>query len=350
MKDPCQTYRIFFAKCNHPMPERYNPADWIMWVAQSFKEAELESSGFFPPFEEDRVPEDVVKNDNSFLEDGEASLDMHVDFLTEASMLFERELLDIVRNKTPIIARIGITLFIASLSGCIFWGVGKTDSSVFENMQSHFGALVIVTLNAMFGTAQPTLLAFPTERPVFLREYSTNHYSVAAYFLSKFFIEVTITAVQVLVLCVTCYFMIGFQANFFIFYAGVFALAMSSTAYAVLLGCATEDPTLGQEMLPLLFVPQMLFAGFFVASDLIPIWLRWCQYLCSLTYSLRIILEAEFGTCEEGAAQQNCDGLLRSVGMEKDDVWWYWIVIGVIFFVCRALALRLLHAKATKFF
>ena len=43
------------------------------------------------------------------------------------------------------------------------------------------------------------------------------------------------------------------------FFVSVYSLAMASTALAVLLGCAVEDPKLGQEMLPLLFVPQMLF-------------------------------------------------------------------------------------------
>lgn len=55
------------------------------------------------------------------------------------------------------------------------------------------------------------------------------------------------------------YWMIDFQGGFAIFFVSVYTLAMASTALAVLLGCAVEDPKLGQEMLPLLFVPQMLF-------------------------------------------------------------------------------------------
>jgi len=67
----------------------------------------------------------------------------------------------------------------------------------------------------------------------------------------------------------------------------VYALAMSSTALAILLGCAVEDPKLGQEIFPILFVPQMPFAGFFVVPELIPVWLRWEGYLCSLTFAIR---------------------------------------------------------------
>jgi ABC-type multidrug transport system permease subunit len=72
--------------------------------------------------------------------------------------------------------------------------------------------------------------------------------------------------------------MIEFQQNFMMFWATVYSLAMASTALAVLLGCSVEDPKLAQEMLPILFVPQMLFAGFFVRPYLIPSWLRWAQW------------------------------------------------------------------------
>ena len=48
----------------------------------------------------------------------------------------------------------------------------------------------------MFGTAQDALLGFPAERPVFLREYSTNHYSVMSYFFSKMVKEFIVVLLQ----------------------------------------------------------------------------------------------------------------------------------------------------------
>lgn len=121
---------------------------------------------------------------------------------------------------------------------------------------------------------------------------------------------------------------------------------MASTALAVTLGCAVEDPKLAQELLPLLFIPQMLFAGFFVAPDLIPSWLRWAQYLCSLTYATRIGLVAEFGDCRTEA----CIGLLDSTWANPDDTWWYWLVLCMLFFVFRVIALIFLRLQATKFY
>ena len=44
-----------------------------------------------------------------------------------------------------------------------------------DNLNGHFGALAMIIINAMFGVAQPVLLQFPFERPLFLREYSTGN-------------------------------------------------------------------------------------------------------------------------------------------------------------------------------
>jgi ABC-type multidrug transport system permease subunit len=210
----------------------------------------------------------------------------------------------------------------------------------------------MVMLLSMFGSAQPALLSFPSERPVFLREYSTSHYSVGSYFLSRFTMEALLTGLQILLQCTITFFMVGFSSNFGIFFGAIYTLAMASTAMAVLLGSAVEDPKLAIEMLPILFVPQMLFAGFFVATDLIPIWLRWAQYLCSLTYGLRILLVEEFEDCggTDEELNQTCNNLVAGVGANPDYLWWYWLVLLAIFVVLRGIALLILRKKATKFF
>ncbi len=230
--------------------------------------------------------------------------------------------------------------------------MGSNSNEDFTNSQSHFGALIMVLLSAMFGTAQPALFAIPEERPIFLREYSTNHYSAVAYFISKFSIEAFITFIQILVQCTINFFLIGFTTNFALYVAITYALAMASTAVAVLLGCAVGDAKMAQELLPLLFVPQMLFAGFFVAIDLLPTWMQWVQYICSLTYGVRLGLLAEFEECSdgEGAAALNCERILINVNADAKDKWWYWLVLIALFAVLRLSALLVLRRKATSFY
>jgi ABC-type multidrug transport system permease subunit len=210
--------------------------------------------------------------------------------------------------------------------------------------------LIMVMLMSMFGTATPALLAFPEERPVFLREYSTDHYSVGAYFVARLTMEASLTAAQILVQLLLTYFMIGLQSSFGMLFLNIYTLAMASTAMAVMLGCAVEDPKLGQEMLPILFVPQMLFAGFFVTPNLIPKFLRWARFLCSMTYSVRLSLIEEFRDCGSEQANINCENMLKNIEADEDETWWYWLVLASIFLIFRVLALSILRKKATKFF
>ena len=103
----------------------------------------------------------------------------------------------------------------------------------------------------------------------------------------------------------------------------------------------------------LLLLGQMLFAGFFVASDLIPVWLRWALYLCTLTYALRILLVAEFENCGGTANptwSDSCNALIVNVGANPNDTWWYWIVLTMLFAVFRVAALVVLRKKASKYF
>jgi hypothetical protein len=147
---------------------------------------------------------------------------------------------------------------------------------------------------------------------------------------------------------------------------------MASTALAVLLGCSIGESKLGVEFLPIVMVPQFLFAGFFVAPDLIPVWLRWARYLCTLTYAVRILLVAEFEECAElsseclplaqlkgtGAAglpecrddAVPCWVLLDTVQADPDETLWNWAVLIGLFVVLRMVALYILRKKASKFY
>jgi hypothetical protein len=145
--------------------------------------------------------------------------------------------------------------------------------------------------------------------------------------------------------------LIGFQSSFFIFFSVTYAISMASSAMGVMLGSAVENPKLGQEFLPLLFVPQILFSGFYVAPDLIPVFLRWARYVCSLTYAVRILLVEEFDRdCGSVRGNINCQDLLESVEAVPEDTWWYWLALVGLFVLFRFTAFVLLQRKAGKFY
>lgn len=113
----------------------------------------------------------------------------------------------------------------------------------------------------VFSVALPSLTCFPEERPVFLREYSTNHYSVLAYFASRLTIELLVTAMQVTVSTVITYFLVGFAMEYWMLWSTVYLLACGSAALGVMVGCSTESASSAIELLPPVLLPQILFSG-----------------------------------------------------------------------------------------
>jgi hypothetical protein len=82
--------------------------------------------------------------------------------------------------------------------------------SYIQIIQAQLGALVNTMMTVMMGQSQSALMIFIPERPLFLREYSTDHYKIVPYFLSKLAAEAIQAFAAILVLDLISYFMIDF--------------------------------------------------------------------------------------------------------------------------------------------
>jgi ABC-type multidrug transport system permease subunit len=271
---------------------------------------------------------------------------------TQIRMLFQREMVHLVRDWTVPFMRIFLVSFLGAFIGLIFFKVGTANQRIKINLHSQFGATIVVLVASMMTAVQMSLFTFPEERPVFLREYSTKHYSVLSYFVSHLATEAFITAVQTLLLVTIIYYLVDFQGTWVVFFLSAYGLAMATTAQAIFGSClAGGDTKLAMQLMPLLFAPQMLFAGFFVAPGLMPKWLRWAQYICTMTYSSRILVIEEFENCSDDPIENsNCMDMLTQTDSEPDEVWWYWLALLGLFVFFRLLALWALRRSALVFY
>ena len=106
------------------------------------------------------------------------------DTLTQFCILFQREFLGVWRDRVGFMISIILSLVLSSLFGGIFWQVGKNATSE-DKVQSRSGAVMFFCITLMFSTAQPTVLTFQFQKPVFVREYMQKTYSLLPYFLAK---------------------------------------------------------------------------------------------------------------------------------------------------------------------
>ena len=127
----------YFGERGHPTPPNYNPADWIMNVAQAVELDQLDKDGFFP--NDTRALPDAFKNKvdgkdelGITLTERHASDDFDdtpVGPAGQTLMLFQREIRNLYRDTAAIGARFGLTIFLSILIGVIFLDVGETDSN-----------------------------------------------------------------------------------------------------------------------------------------------------------------------------------------------------------------------------
>lgn len=344
---PSRDLASYFSDRGFALPANTNPSDFIMDVAQRHSIEALRSKNFKSTFkstitlsEGKEIPQELES-----LNDGTRH-----GFKLQGMMLIEREVQSWKRDPSVLGGRFGVTIFLNIIFACIFYDAGRRDSADFTNLSSHFGSLTMVAISSMFGSAQPTLLQFPAERPIFLREYSTGTYSAAPYFFSKVLLELVITYLQIQTQFVVVYWLIGYQGSIILLTLAGLLLGLASASVGILIGCIIADPKLALEMVPLLFVPQMLFSGFFVRLDQIPSFLRWAQYLCALKYALNLQMIVEFSDCGNPAADARCDQLFVDNNIEEDDWWWYILILLLMFVFYRSLAIYFLRKKATTFF
>ena len=69
------------------------------------------------------------------------------------------------------------------------------------------GAITFIMVSGMFGLGQATVIAFPAEKPVFIKEYAARTYTASAYFLSKIPVDVGMAFIQCIFMWLIVYWL-----------------------------------------------------------------------------------------------------------------------------------------------
>jgi len=211
---PVQQLPSHFEKLGFPCKATFNPADHVMFLMQ--KEPEETIRRIKDAWLQSELSADV-RTKVEKLQDargGEraASADIvggQTGFCTQLAALLKREVRGTLRNKGVLGARYGMIIFLSIMYAWLFAGTGRkgdatngdesnclTGNFSAQNcqidFQGHLGSLLSLGIATMMGAAQPAMLTFPQERPVFLREYAARQYGVVPYFVSKTIVEMPV--------------------------------------------------------------------------------------------------------------------------------------------------------------
>jgi len=332
-------------------PSEFNLADHVMFVLQT------ESSDSLDKIEK------VMKSDLSVAEEPSMPHDKsamtvklegaHAGFFTQLFSLSKREAQAVWRDKAGLIASVMVPLILNVFFACIFFQVGDNTRAEWSG-RTHFGGVSQVAIGGMFGAAQPLLLKFPLDRGIFLREYATHTYGAAPYFISKSMVELPQSFMNAVITWTAAYFIMGLQGSFIMYVLIFWLTGIAAASTALLVGCLASNAEVAQQAAPAVFVPQLLFAGFFIQAEQIPVWLRWAQYTCALKYGMNLNIMNEFGpdTIKDWPAIQQAyvTTFITDNEINLDHGWIYAGILLAIVVVVRMLSVMALARRAAAFF
>ena len=295
-----------FADCGYEVPDGYSVADWILEVSQTESRETLEESGFFGPSTcGDGRPNmrsrrtssiAVIRKESCLFRD-------RITLRTEIMVLAARELVTLKRSAKELMIRFGTVGSLSALYAVAFWGVAGSSYEDSGSFSSHVGIIFQLAFSCLFVLMMAVAEA-AAERQGFSREFATGHYRLCSYAVVALVKEFVMTVALALLYLSIVFWAIQLQGRFSYWFAVIALHALVSSALGNLLATLPMEASKAYEFVPVGMAPQLLFSGFLVSYETLPVWIRWLTWLQPLTYAFRLLLNEEFSTCLDISFQE----------------------------------------------
>ncbi|CAG9762885.1 unnamed protein product [Ceutorhynchus assimilis] len=197
-------------------------------------------------------------------------------------IILNRALIFSRRDWTLMYLRLFAHILVGFLIGALYWQIGNDGNKVLSNL----GFLFFNMLFLMYTSMTITILSFPLEMPVLLKEHFNRWYSLRSYYLAITVSDMPFQTIFCVIYVTIVYLMTAQPLEFFrfgMFLSACLLVSFVAQSVGLVVGAAMNVQN-GVFLAPVMSVPFLLFSGFFVSFDAIPIYLRWITYLSYIRY------------------------------------------------------------------
>lgn len=134
-----------------------------------------------------------------------------------------------------------------------------------------------------------------TERRTFYRERHDGMYSTATFLTYKLTEELVLVIAYSVAVSAIVFFVVGMRGSFVLFWLVYMAVNFVSISFAYLVAAVSRNGDVATVLVPTFAWLMLFFAGFLVAVQVIPGYLRWLSYMDHLRYGYAALQENHWG-------------------------------------------------------
>lgn len=267
-------------------PSERNPADFALDCSSNSTAADLYDASAWKKEIESRAPS---------LQEGDSSQKFRDAFaassLTQFQECFLIQWRSLTRDKATFRARFMVPVVFALIVGMLFFQMERDQAGAKTRISMIFISIVFSGNTALM--AIPWLVA---QRPVYFRERSANTYRFIPYYAALVLAELPLVLVSSVLYTSIAYPLTGLRAgpiHFLRFLLCQALAALSCFAFAHFVNAFAPNADTGTIMVTLSNSVFILFCGFMLPYNSIPIFWKWLYYLSLFRYPLGFMASNE---------------------------------------------------------
>ncbi|KAK7111239.1 protein white-like isoform X1 [Littorina saxatilis] len=289
----------FLRGLNYRCPVNFNPADFFILTLAIVPGKETECrqkvNTICDAFSETAEAKDIqqtITELNAHAEENSAIVEEafansarnEANWGRQFAILLWRSWVSLFRDVVLFRVRVMQTLVMGLVLGLIYLRL-EYDQKGVQNIN---GGMFLLLMQATFVNMFAVVNSFPAEMGIFMREYGSGLYRTDAYFLAKSFAELPTFVVLAFVFITIDYWMMGLYETWqaYLIAAGIIIIVTNiAVSFGLLVSTIAGNVNLALAIAPPLLIPLLMFGGFFLNDESVPVYFVWLKYLSWFKYA-----------------------------------------------------------------